>query len=68
MLNIGNEKVPVCSGLTRRSFLQLGTAGLAGMWLRNWKRCIVRVDGGTISTRHDGFKLFSVLDFTDVRV
>jgi hypothetical protein len=33
MLNIGNEKVSLCSGLTRRSFLQAGVAGLAGMWL-----------------------------------
>ncbi|MBI1831663.1 MAG: DUF1501 domain-containing protein, partial [Planctomycetes bacterium] len=33
MLNIGNEKVSLCSGLSRRSFLQVGVAGLAGMWL-----------------------------------
>ncbi|MSQ93851.1 MAG: DUF1501 domain-containing protein [Gemmataceae bacterium] len=33
MLNIGNEKVSLCSGLTRRSFLQVGVAGMAGMWL-----------------------------------
>ncbi len=33
MLNIGNVKVPVCHGVTRRSFLQVGTAGLAGMAL-----------------------------------
>src|SRR4051812_39266919 len=33
MLNIGNEKVPLCSGVSRRSFLQVGSAGLAGMTL-----------------------------------
>jgi uncharacterized protein (DUF1501 family) len=33
MLNIGSVKVPVCHGVTRRSFLQAGTAGLAGMTL-----------------------------------
>src|SRR5262249_27267179 len=33
MLNIGSEKVPLCQGLTRRSFLQLGTAGLTTMTL-----------------------------------
>src|ERR1022692_1988273 len=33
MLNIGNEKVSLCSGVTRRSFLQVGVAGLAGLWL-----------------------------------
>jgi hypothetical protein len=33
MLNIGHEKVSLCSGVTRRSFLQAGVAGLAGMWL-----------------------------------
>src|SRR6266567_3661480 len=33
MLNIGKEKVSLCSGVTRRSFLQVGVAGLAGMWL-----------------------------------
>src|SRR5262249_45157803 len=31
MLHIGNVKVPVCSGLTRRSFLQVGAAGLVGL-------------------------------------
>ena len=37
MLNIGNVKVPMCHGhgVTRRSFLQAGTAGLAGMVLPN---------------------------------
>jgi hypothetical protein len=38
MLNIGNEKVPLCSGINRRSFLQVGTAGLAGMALPNLLR------------------------------
>ena len=33
MLHIGNERVPVCHGVTRRSFLQAGSAGLAGMTL-----------------------------------
>lgn len=31
MLHIGNVKVPVCSGQTRRSFLQVGAAGLVGL-------------------------------------
>src|SRR4051812_9803453 len=37
MLNIGNEKISMCAGhgVTRRSFLQAGTAGLVGMWLPN---------------------------------
>jgi hypothetical protein len=37
MLNIGNAKVPVCHGhgFSRRSFLQAGTAGMAGMVLPN---------------------------------
>jgi hypothetical protein len=40
MLNVGNEKVPVCHGHgpTRRSFLQAGSAGLAGMVLPNLLR------------------------------
>src|SRR5581483_6130233 len=33
MLNVGNVKVPVCDGITRRSFLQAGYAGLAGLSL-----------------------------------
>ncbi|MFN0054769.1 MAG: DUF1501 domain-containing protein [Planctomycetales bacterium] len=33
MLNVGNEPVPVCHGVTRRSFLNVGTAGLAGLTL-----------------------------------
>ena len=33
MLNIGNEKVSLCSGVTRRSFLQAGTAGLGSLSL-----------------------------------
>src|SRR4249920_290011 len=35
MLNVGNVKVPVCSGTTRRSFLSAGTAGLATLALPN---------------------------------
>ena len=35
MLHIGNEKVPVCHGVTRRSFLQAGATGMAGMTLPN---------------------------------
>ena len=33
MLNVGNVKVPLCEGLSRRSFLQVGTAGLASLAL-----------------------------------
>ncbi|HKI30832.1 MAG TPA: DUF1501 domain-containing protein, partial [Gemmataceae bacterium] len=33
MLNVGNVKVPLCHGVTRRSFLQAGAAGLAGLTL-----------------------------------
>ncbi len=35
MLNIGQEKIPLCEGLARRSFLKVGTAGLVGMSLPN---------------------------------
>lgn len=38
MLNVGNVKVPVCHGVTRRSFLQAGATGLAGMVLPNLMR------------------------------
>ena len=40
MLNIGNEKLPLCHGhgVTRRSFLQAGAAGMAGMALPNLMR------------------------------
>ncbi|MFT7639554.1 MAG: hypothetical protein ACI9G1_001290 [Pirellulaceae bacterium] len=38
MLHIGHEKVPVCSGPSRRSFLQAGAAGLAGISLPNLMR------------------------------
>ncbi|MBL8800050.1 MAG: DUF1501 domain-containing protein [Planctomycetia bacterium] len=31
MLHIGNAPIPTCGGLTRRSFLQVGAAGLAGL-------------------------------------
>jgi hypothetical protein len=33
MLHVGNEKVSVCSGVNRRSFLQAGAAGMAGLSL-----------------------------------
>src|SRR4051794_28689507 len=33
MLNIGNAKVRLCSGVTRRSFLKVGCAGMAGLSL-----------------------------------
>ena len=33
MFNVGNVRVPVCHGATRRSFLQVGTAGLVGLSL-----------------------------------
>ena len=33
MLHIGNERVPVCSGINRRSFIQAGAAGMAGISL-----------------------------------
>ncbi len=35
MLNVGSVKVPVCHGFTRRSFLQAGSTGLAGLSLPN---------------------------------
>lgn len=38
MLHVGNVKVPLCQGLTRRSFLQVGSAGLAGLALPNLLR------------------------------
>jgi hypothetical protein len=40
MLNIGNEKVPVCHGhgVSRRSFLQAGFGGMAGLTLPNLAR------------------------------
>ena len=33
MLNIGKERVPLCEGPSRRSFLQLGTTGMATLSL-----------------------------------
>jgi hypothetical protein len=33
MLNVGNVKVPLCEGLSRRSFLQVGSAALGSMAL-----------------------------------
>jgi hypothetical protein len=38
MLNVGNVKVPLCEGLSRRSFLQVGAAGLASMTLPSLMR------------------------------
>jgi hypothetical protein len=38
MLHIGNVKIPVCSGFTRRSFLQVGAAGLMGLNLPDFFR------------------------------
>ncbi len=35
MLHIGNERVPLCSGANRRSFLQVGAAAMAGLSLPN---------------------------------
>jgi hypothetical protein len=36
MLHIGNQYLPLCSGGTRRSFLQVGAAAMAGLSLPNW--------------------------------
>src|SRR5580704_5131281 len=36
MLHIGNQYLPLCSGGTRRSFLQVGAAAMAGLTLPNW--------------------------------
>ena len=38
MLHIGNVNVPTCGGPTRRSFLQLGAAGLVGLNLPDFLR------------------------------
>ncbi|MDP6447177.1 MAG: DUF1501 domain-containing protein, partial [Pirellulaceae bacterium] len=38
MLHIGNERIPVCGGASRRSFLQAGAASMAGMSLSNLLR------------------------------
>ena len=35
MLHIGNEYLPLCSGVNRRSFLQVGAAAMAGLTLPN---------------------------------
>src|SRR5258708_27399073 len=35
MLHIGNEHLPLCSGVNRRSFLQAGAAAMAGLTLPN---------------------------------
>jgi Protein of unknown function (DUF1501) len=51
MLNIGSEQVPLCSGPSRRSFLQAGVAGMAGMMLPD----LVRVEAAeTSKNRRDG--------------
>ena len=36
MLHIGNEYLPLCSGVNRRSFLQVGAAAMAGLSLPSW--------------------------------
>src|SRR5437868_3016795 len=38
MLNVGKVNVPICSGVTRRSFLTAGSAGLATLALPNLMR------------------------------
>ena len=38
MLNIGNEKVPLCEGLSRRSFLTVGAAGAGALALPTFFR------------------------------
>src|SRR6266436_5193894 len=38
MLHIGNENLPLCSGASRRSFLQAGAAAMAGLTLPNFLR------------------------------
>ncbi|HJZ56089.1 MAG TPA: DUF1501 domain-containing protein [Gemmataceae bacterium] len=45
MLNVGRVNVPVCSGVTRRSFLTAGSAGLATLVLPNLLR-LQAADGG----------------------
>lgn len=35
MLHIGNERIPICSGVNRRSFLQAGATAMAGLSLPN---------------------------------
>ena len=35
MLHLGDENVSLCSGVRRRSFLQAGAAGMAGLSLPN---------------------------------
>jgi hypothetical protein len=49
MLHIGNVPVPTCSGISRRSFLQLGTAGLLGLNLPDWLR--MRAAGAVDETK-----------------
>src|SRR4051794_25258060 len=60
MLNVGSEKLPLCPGHgpTRRSFLQLGTAGMAGMALPNLLR--LEAAGGTGGRIRNCITLFLV--------
>ena len=51
MLHIGNAKVPVCSGMTRRSFLQAGSAGLLGLNLPDFLR--MRAAGAVDDSKAD---------------
>jgi hypothetical protein len=49
MIDIGNVKVPLCEGLSRRSFLRMGAAGIAGMALPN----LLRLEAaGALNDRH----------------
>jgi hypothetical protein len=38
MLSIGNVKLPLCSGMNRRSFMQVGTTAMGGLSLANWNK------------------------------
>ncbi len=50
MLNVGKVNIPVCHGVTRRSFLQVGAAGLAGMTLPG----LLRLESaGAVEERRD---------------
>ena len=50
MLNVGNVPVPLCQGLTRRGFLRVGSAALAGMTLPNLLRL---EEAGAATPRRD---------------
>jgi hypothetical protein len=58
MLNIGNVRLPMCPGhgLTRRSFLRVGTAGLATMALPN----LLRLDAASGSSIGNCITIFLV--------